>query len=61
MPQERKLFHQEFLSYQEIILPKTGRKLGPEHEDEHLLKKEFLVSVEEAVKKATEENEQEVK
>lgn len=37
-------------------MPKTGRKMGPEHEEEKLLRKELSVSVDEAVKKALEPN-----
>ena len=37
-----------------MILPKTKRKMGPEHEEKKLLDKEMSVSVEEAVKKAIE-------
>ena len=33
-------------------MPKTGRKLGPEHEDEKLLNDEMKVTIEEAVEKA---------
>ena len=43
-----------------MILPKTKRKVGPEHEEKRLLDKEMSVSVEEAVKKAI-ENPDEVK
>ncbi|XP_077973287.1 adenylate kinase 9-like [Styela clava] len=51
------IFHISFRErLQELILPKTGRKMGPEHEEDHLLAKEFLVTVEEAVKKAIEED-----
>lgn len=33
-------------------MPKTGRKLGPEHEEDRLLAKEMSVGVDEAVQKA---------
>jgi len=41
---------------QELVLPKTGRKLGPEHEQSRLLAKELSVSVDEAVKRALDES-----
>ena len=37
-----------------MILQKTKRRMGPEHEEKKLLDKEVSVSVEEAVKKAIE-------
>ena len=37
-----------------MILPKTKRRIGPEHEEKKLLDKEMSVSVEEAVKRAIE-------
>ena len=42
------------LIVQEMILPKTKRKVGWEHEEDKLLEKEESVSVEEAVKNAVE-------
>ncbi|XP_078492449.1 adenylate kinase 9 [Ciona intestinalis] len=59
MAEQLGVFHISFREkLQEMILAKTGRKLGPDHEESRLLRNEMSVSVEDAVVKALSDQEE---